>query len=475
MSRQSLIKFLEKLDKELYGRSKTYREQADRRELVFTFNANRFVDALKQEFKTRKLMKEFNSQEVQKFMYKGAGDILKACAANAYKFKKTRGVLIRRNQHSLKVIIASEVNPKRNENYNNFDKLKKLYRDELNKFVLELNEHLKENYGKNLKKTKEKIVKENGRWKESIMEPTDEEIQYGSDLIEAGHEKGQGILESRMADAIDTAINQKYTRQTTKDNLKHNLSEGVLNINLGFVRNDKTDTHAIFAESRVSNQVDGFGAAKEKAEFQRQLRAALDRLRSKEPIAGLKGSDSIEEYQTKKVEHEVMKELGKASSKTLKVTKTKKPKATKRSATFSGKKKSPKVIDSALPTATVKRGRGRRSGARSAAGGESAISLLRFISLMNQKLPQTVAKNMGDPALNIRTGRFASSVRVTEVVPTTKGFPSVGYTYMKNPYQTFEQGFRQGSPDRDPRKLIDKSIREIAAELVTVRLYTRRV
>lgn len=473
MSRQSLIKFLEKLDKELYGRSQTYREQADRKELVFTFNANRFVDALKQEFKTRDLMKEFNSQELQNFMYKGAGDILKACAANAQKFKKTRGVLIRRNQHSLKVIIAAENNPQKNRNYDNFTKLKGLYKDELDKFVLELNEHLKQNYGKKLTKTREKRVKENGWWKGTgIMVPTDEEIKYGSDLIEAGHEKGQGILESRMADAIDTAINQKYTRQTTKDNLKHNLGE-VLKIDLGFVRNDKTDTHAIFAESRVSNQVDGFGSAEAKAKFQRQLREALDKLRSKEPIPGLKGSDSIAEYQTKKVEHAVMKELGKVKG--AKVTKTKKPKATKRSATFSGKKKNPKVIDSALPAATVKVSRGRRSGARASAGGESAISLLRFISLMNQKLPQTVAKNMGDPALNIRTGRFASSVRVTEVVPTTKGFPSVGYTYMKNPYQTFEQGFRQGSPDRDPRKLIDRSIREIAAELVTVRLYTRRV
>ena len=31
------------------------------------------------------------------------------------------------------------------------------------------------------------------------------------------------------------------------------------------------------------------------------------------------------------------------------------------------------------------------------------------------------------------------------------------------------------NPDRDPRTLIDKSIREIAAEMVTGRLYTRRI
>ena len=31
------------------------------------------------------------------------------------------------------------------------------------------------------------------------------------------------------------------------------------------------------------------------------------------------------------------------------------------------------------------------------------------------------------------------------------------------------------SPDRDPRKLIDESIREIAAQMAVGRFYTRRV
>jgi hypothetical protein len=38
---------------------------------------------------------------------------------------------------------------------------------------------------------------------------------------------------------------------------------------------------------------------------------------------------------------------------------------------------------------------------------------------------------------------------------------------MKNPYQTFEPGYRQGSPKtRDPKLLIAASIREIAATKV---------
>jgi outer membrane phospholipase A len=84
---------------------------------------------------------------------------------------------------------------------------------------------------------------------------------------------------------------------------------------------------------------------------------------------------------------------------------------------------------------------------------------------------------MGTPRLENRTGRFASSVRVTDVMPTKQGFPSIGYTYQRDPYQVYEStsGSRFASTNRDPRSLIDGSIREIAAELAIGRLYTRRV
>ena len=100
-----------------------------------------------------------------------------------------------------------------------------------------------------------------------------------------------------------------------------------------------------------------------------------------------------------------------------------------------------------------------------------------LLGLLNARINDKVAKNMGVPQLENRTGRFASSVRVTDVMPTRQGFPSVGYTYQKDPYQVFERtsGSRFASIERDPRSLIDGSIREIAAELAIGRLYTRRV
>ena len=68
--------------------------------------------------------------------------------------------------------------------------------------------------------------------------------------------------------------------------------------------------------------------------------------------------------------------------------------------------------------------------------------------------------------------------RLIDVLQTRSGFLSFGYNYQKTPYQVFEVG--EGAPpwatrERDPRRLIDKSIREAAAELALGRLYTRRL
>ena len=85
---------------------------------------------------------------------------------------------------------------------------------------------------------------------------------------------------------------------------------------------------------------------------------------------------------------------------------------------------------------------------------------------------------MGPPGLTNISGRFASSAKVTDIIDTKKGFASIGYTYDKNPYQIFEPGAGKApwaTADRDPRKLIDNSIREIASELLTEDFYTRRV
>ena len=121
----------------------------------------------------------------------------------------------------------------------------------------------------------------------------------------------------------------------------------------------------------------------------------------------------------------------------------------------------------------------RAAGASGESSGTgSSQNLGKLLALLNAKLPQTVVKNMGPPGLENRTGRFASSVKATDVSRTAQGHPSIGYTYQKNPYQVFEMSHgdpRWATTQRDPRKLIDASIREIAAQLAIGRFYTRRV
>lgn len=102
-------------------------------------------------------------------------------------------------------------------------------------------------------------------------------------------------------------------------------------------------------------------------------------------------------------------------------------------------------------------------------------SLTSLQMLINASLQHVIAANMGNGAekkiLNYRTGRFAGSAQVTQMSQSREGMITAFYSYMKNPYQTFEPGFAQGGiATRDPKLLISKSIREIAATKVGNRL-----
>jgi hypothetical protein len=102
-------------------------------------------------------------------------------------------------------------------------------------------------------------------------------------------------------------------------------------------------------------------------------------------------------------------------------------------------------------------------------------SLANLQLLINSVLAKTIKQNMGagnrKDILNLRTGRFAESVRVERMSESREGMITAFYTYMRNPYGTFSQGGRQEIPkSRDPKLLIAESIREIAAQQVKNRL-----
>lgn len=106
---------------------------------------------------------------------------------------------------------------------------------------------------------------------------------------------------------------------------------------------------------------------------------------------------------------------------------------------------------------------------------KSNVDLISLQTLINSRLHDQIQKNMGTGndkrVLNYRTGRFAKSVEVERMSESREGMITAFYSYMKNPYATFSAGGRQEYPrTRDPKLLISKSIREIAAEKVTNRL-----
>jgi hypothetical protein len=104
---------------------------------------------------------------------------------------------------------------------------------------------------------------------------------------------------------------------------------------------------------------------------------------------------------------------------------------------------------------------------------ETSLTFLQ--NLLNSNLVQTVKQNMGAGSrrdvLNLRSGRFAESVRVERLTQGRQGMITAYYDYMRNPYATFSQGGKQELPrSRDPKLLIAKSIRQIAAQAKITRL-----
>lgn len=188
-------------------------------------------------------------------------------------------------------------------------------------------------------------------------------------------------------------------------------------------------------------------------------------------IQGRAGSISIEKNAVNIAEHVAVGNL----TKSLKSFKVKVKRKTEGSAREESKTSNK---DTGRRKKRTKSARAKIAAVKRKRSNSSSSLPLAIITLINKQLPDTVRKNMQSPALVNRTGRFAESVKITDIMQTPKGFPSIGYTYQKNPYAIFENGGGAqpwANGERDPRQLIDKSIREIAAQFAIGRFYTRRV
>jgi hypothetical protein len=101
----------------------------------------------------------------------------------------------------------------------------------------------------------------------------------------------------------------------------------------------------------------------------------------------------------------------------------------------------------------------------------------RLLPVINSKLTPRVIANMRFPSLVNRTGTFANSAKVVNVEQTREGFPTFVFDYERDPYNVFDRNLGRSpwnTPERDPRALVDKSVREIVREMAIGRFYTRR-
>ena len=139
----------------------------------------------------------------------------------------------------------------------------------------------------------------------------------------------------------------------------------------------------------------------------------------------------------------------------------------------SGRKSTTKRLTVAQKVSVARADQARRK--KGERGVEGNAELLKIKRAINRDLGDEVKRNMGRPALINRTGRFANSA---ELVDLFEGQNSVvaKYTYLLNPYATFENtGERRWPLAYNPKPLIAKSIRNLAQGRIEQKLIVRRV
>ena len=293
--------------------------------------------------------------------------------------------------------------------------------------------------------------------------------QIGRNFLDIGHQEGSAVSEQRKKEAqaalFDYTVNKRANQTVVKF-----LKELQDSITLSITKKDGQPVDIIEAEleSKYLNRQRGGGTEKRLAkELNDDLQKIMEAFGASE-YANIEGSDS----KVEKIRKTILNPFAEKAAKNPKIKanfkseKIKESRATAKTTLKSGKvsrgeRKDLTTIDK-TPVFDTK----------------SRRSMFSFIAMINKKLPQTVEKNMRAPRLENQSGRFARSVEIKDVIQTRKGFPSFGYTYDKEPYQVFEVGKGLepwASPDRDPRRLIDGSIREIAADMALGRFFTRRL
>ena len=287
----------------------------------------------------------------------------------------------------------------------------------------------------------------------------------GAGFLDIGHGDDSSVSLQRRK-VVNEAL---FSFDTSKNPLAQKFL-GELRDNLKLVatkRDSKSsDVISISLESKNINR-DSFSKG-EVSDLNRSLKKEIERLGASY-WANQEGSDS----RATKMEKQIITDIVTPIKGKKKVTRAKKGKVQKsKSSIVKSRGRKTKASMGAAFKDTTKVATKKRNVSKGIASAP-----MQMLGAINNQLPETVRENMQTPRLQNRTGRFANSVRVTDIAVTNTGLPSVGYTYDRGNYGQYEKssGSRWADTDRDPRTLIDKSIREIAAGLAIGRFFTRRV
>ena len=448
MSSPKLAKFLTKLHNELQKSSDDYRTAvSNKRTHVFTYRGSRIKQTIRDllyrssggSAEGRQALKEIEP-ELAKLITKLTTEVRKKFVSLHNPSKGIRVKEIRGGVTAIVQEFESSKGPR-----DNYAKIAGAYKPALDSFYQDFLNVL----GKPLTRP-------------SSSKPGQvRSISTAGQAFNLEHEGGSSNIEEFLNNGIHEALNTAYGDSSLTPALKKDLKNLGLEAVLKIYKKSKNGKIDVVLGSQILNAIQGGGREKQLAA---DLRKAIEKLN----IANIKGSDSLAEGQRKKAVKIVTDPF--KSKKTLKTS-----------------VENTKIVDGGPVTKKFKtkntpgqkRGdviRKRRTPTKQKS--KDMASMFNIMAMINQKLPETVAKNMKAPGLENRTGNFANSVRLVDALVTRKGFPSLGYTYDKSPYQVFEMGAGRApwaTPERDPRVVIDASIRELAAQMAIGRFYTRRV
>ena len=294
-----------------------------------------------------------------------------------------------------------------------------------------------------------------------------------------GHGAGEGIAASGLAASRAVGKLTNHRNKIVRDVIKkEKYMTEILDILVGYEASLEHATnlsdrnflkeYEVVLTTQDAKENKGLDASQEKA--------LLDRLRDlfNDIVLEVSASKSLLEM----VNEQFFSYFEKHGNLEISGTKGKKKLNSKSNATekFKAKQKSPvPTLLAGIKFKSESIGTAKKSKHRNAQRGVNPLGMLM---LLNKKLPEKVQQKMGLPGLTNRTGKFAQSAKAINITDTNEGVPVIDYTYDKNPYQVFEQGKGQkpwSTMQRDPRTIIDRSIRELAAEMALGKFTTRRV